>query len=781
MKPTNPSNLWVTVTVVLAAVTFVLYAPVLHHDFVGLDDQVYVTDNPTVQDGLTWKGIGWAFTSVHGSNWHPVTWLSHMLDCQLFAMQSGMHHLTNLILHAANACLLFYVLFRMTALVWPSALVALLFAIHPTHVESVAWVAERKDVLSTFLALATILAYVRYTEQPSARRHLLITAALAVGLCAKPMLVTLPFVLLLLDYWPLNRFNDCKPTLADHLTRARRLIAEKLPLMLLVILSSAVTLYAQRSGGAVVGAELLSIESRVGNAMLSYVKYLYMAVWPTGLAVYYSHPFTRPDGVAVIGATLLLGALTVIALAAARKHPYIAVGWLWYIGMLVPVIGVVQVGSQMLADRYTYVPLIGIFIAVAWTLQSFVTQARQPSALRKRIVVVTATACLAALTVTARAQIGYWRDSVTLFQRALDVTTDNAPAHMFMAQTLYPLGREQEAIEHYEAALRINPRAPDTIYNLGYAYHLSGRNVEALARFNEVLRYRPNHANANFHIGRTLVEAGRYQQAIEHSLRALRADARFVMAHEHLGWALFELGRFEDAIPHLLQWLEANPAATATRLRLGQSLVALGDLPNAVEQLKIVVEHKSDDPELLATLGQALTPLGRVAEAIDAYNKALQLDPEYIEVSNNLARIYATYRDEQFRDGEKAVALAEDVCRRTNYENPVILDTLAAAYAEQGRFDEAVKTATRAVEIARHAVEFARSNGNAEASSSADSGAADARATSDGATIAGSMSDSAAEEVLALLEERLAIYKAGQPLREPPEPTPTESESEQRP
>ncbi|MCH7632891.1 MAG: tetratricopeptide repeat protein [Planctomycetes bacterium] len=595
----------------------------------------------------------------------------------------------------------------MTAIVWPSALVALLFAIHPTHVESVAWVAERKDVLSTLFALVTILAYVRYTEQPSVRRYLVIIAALAVGLCAKPMLVTLPFILLLLDYWPLNRFKDCKPTLGDHLACTRRLIVEKLPLMLLVILSSVVTLYAQRSGGAVVGAELLSIDSRIGNAMLSYVKYLYMAVWPTGLAVYYSHPFTRPDGVAVIGATLLLGALTVLALAAAKKRPYVAVGWLWYVGTLVPVIGVVQVGSQMLADRYTYVPLIGIFIAVAWTLHSFVTQAHRPSALRKRVVIAIVTVCVAALTVTARAQIGYWRDSVTLFQRALDVTTDNFPAHMFMAQTLYPLGREQEAIEHYETALRINPRAPDTIYNLGYAYHLSGRNAEALARFKEVLRYRPNHANANFHIGRTLVEAGEYRRAIEYSLRALRKDPRFVLAHEHLGWALFELGRFDEAIPHLLQWLEAKPAATATRLRLGQSLIVLGDLPNAVEQLKIVVEQKPDDAELLATLGQALTPLGRVAEAIDAYDKALQLNPEYIEVSNNLARIYATYRDEQFRDGEKAVALAEDICERTNYQSPIILDTLAAAYAEMGRFDEAVTTAKRAVEIARQTVEAA--------------------------------------------------------------------------
>ncbi|MCH7596891.1 MAG: tetratricopeptide repeat protein, partial [Planctomycetes bacterium] len=340
------------------------------------------------------------------------------------------------------------------------------------------------------------------------------------------------------------------------------------------------------------------------------------------------------------------------------------------------------------------------------------------------------------------------------------------------------------------------------------AYHLSGRNVEDLARFKEVLRYRPNHANANFHIGRTLVEAGEYRRAIEYSLRALRKDPRFALAHEHLGWALFELGRFDEAIPHLLQWLEAKPAATATRLRLGQSLIVLGDLPNAVEQLKIVVEQKPDDAELLGTLGQALTPLGRVAEAIDAYDEALRLNPEYIEVSNNLARIYATYRDEQFRDGEKAVALAEDICERTNYQSPIILDTLAAAYAEMGRFDEAVTTAKRAVEIARQTVEaartveVARTDDNAEASgsagssgfagstSSSGSGAADARAASDGATIAGSTSDSAAEEVLALLEERLAIYKAGQPLREPPElaaasappePALSESESQERP
>ena len=548
----------------LIAATLAVFWRTLDNNFINYDDDNYVTANQHVQAGLTGESISWAFTSTVENNWHPLTWISHILDWQRYGQNPMGHHLTNLLFHIATVLLLFVVLYWMTKRVWRSAFVAALFAIHPLHVESVAWVAERKDVLSTFFWLLTMLAYVWYVERPKARRYILVVALFALGLMAKPMLVTLPFALLLLDYWPLKRL------LAGRRHSWRGLILEKSPLFALSAASSVVTYFVQK--GAVSSFDVLPLWMRVENAAVSYVTYIIKAIRPDNLAVIYPYPRHGLPIWEVVGAALLLVAISVVVLRCARRLPYLSVGWFWYLGTLVPVIGIVQVGLQAMADRYTYVPLIGIFIIIAWGV---------PDLLRSRglsqsgyVAVPAAIIIIGALTAATWKQVGYWRDSVTLFKHALACTKDNYVAHSNLAAALVRRpGELDKAIAHCHAALRIQPDSAEAHFNLGNALSRQGKPNDAIAQYREALRANPGDPEVHNNLGAALTAQGRTEEAIIHYKKALRIRPDCAETHNNLGNALSMQGKsnwsaiesWQTCVGRWLHFLSRPPSGSSAR------------------------------------------------------------------------------------------------------------------------------------------------------------------------------------------------------------------------
>lgn len=515
------------IAVGLVAAVLAIYAQTAHHAFLSYDDPGYVTGNASIRDGITWQSLRWAVTATDVYNWHPLTWLSYVVDYQLYGLNPRGYHLTNVALHAANTLLVFAVFRRMTGDVWPSALVAALFGVHPLHVESVAWVSERKDVLSTFLALLTMGAYVRYAERRATGWYLTALAMFALGLAAKPMLVTLPFVLLLLDYWPLRRLEPGGHAAGKNLGR---LIAEKLPFVVLSAACSAMTVYAQSAGGAVAALDRFSLGVRVMNALVSYVAYLEKMVWPVGLSVRYPHPGAAlPVWKAVVAAGILL-AVTAAVIRWLRSRPYVAVGWLWYLGTLIPVIGLVQAGDQAMADRYSYIPLVGVFVAIAWGL-------RDASAAWPRVWLVIpwlAAAAVVILTATAWNQTRYWRDSITLYEHSLSVIESDPLLHYNLANELREQGRLGEAVRHYQDAIRFDPTYVAAHTNLGPILAQQGRTDEAIAHYATALSLKPDLAEAHNNLGMLLGEQGHVADAIPHFEEAVRLKPELDGARQNL-------------------------------------------------------------------------------------------------------------------------------------------------------------------------------------------------------------------------------------------------------
>ena len=592
--------LWVSLGLIAANV--VVYAPVWHHDFINFDDPSYVTENPHVLGGLTWPAVRWAFSTGYMSNWHPLTWLSHMLDVQLYGVNPGPHHLTNLVLHIVNSILLFGLLHRMTGALGRSAFVAALFAIHPLHVESVAWVAERKDVLSTLFWMLALWAYLEYLRQPRLGRYLVMLLLFALGLMAKPMLVTFPFILLLLDYWPLGRvaFGGA-PASSARKTRSlvAELVREKLPLFGLVLASSVVTFMVQQRQGAIVGLDLLPWDRRVANALVSYFAYIGKMFLPTRLAVFYPYPRSIPAWLA-IGALLGLIVISIVMIRAGRRYAYLPIGWFWYLVTLIPVIGVVQTGLQSMADRYTYVPLIGLFIIMAWGIpELFVHWPYHRIALP-----VAAALVIAACIITARGQVGYWRSSNALWAHSLEVTPDNFFAHYNLGIALPPQGRASEAIAQYSDVLRLNPYYAEAYNGLGVVLAGEEKFSEAVAQYDEALRLRPDYAQAHYNLGVALAALGKDDEAIAQYSAAVRLDPDYVAAHYNLGNALVRQRRGSEAIT---QYLE-------------------------------VIRLKPNDAEAHNNLGVALTNQGKDSDAIVQYSEALRLKPDYAAAHYNLEK-----------------------------------------------------------------------------------------------------------------------------------------------
>ena len=550
----------------LIAVTLVAYWGVQNHEFINYDDGLYVTENYRVQAGLTMKSVTWAFTSTHASNWHPLTWLSHMVDCQLFGLNPGYHHLTSLLLHIANALMLFLVLKRMTGSVWKSSFIAALFALHPLHVESVAWVAERKDVLSTFFWILTIWAYVYYTQRPNLARYLLVVLSFSLGLMSKPMLVTMPFILLLLDDWPLGRSRvgrlgcDLNSQTAHSLNFRKPqsvwagLVLEKVPLFGLAAASSALTFFAQQQGGAVRSLEVFPIETRISNVLVSYVSYIGKMLWPYRLALPYPYPEMLPMW-QVAGASLFLVSVSILVIHYGKRHSYLRVGWLWYLGTLVPVIGLVQIGSQAMADRYTYIPLIGLFIMMVWGIPDILAGWRY----RRVLFVISAAVLFLSFIMITRDQVRHWCNSITLFKHTLNVTTNNFTAYGQLGLALSGQGRFQEAIPILSVALQLRPSHPETYNHLGVISAQEGKTQEASAYFSKALRIKADYAEAHSNLGAILLQQGKIQEAIEHFTEAVRINPNFPVAHFFLGFAYLLIGDQNSALEEYKILVQINP------------------------------------------------------------------------------------------------------------------------------------------------------------------------------------------------------------------------------
>lgn len=542
-KPDRRTLAWL-----LGLAVLVVFARAGSFEFVLFDDPAYVQENPHVARGLTLEGIARVFTHGHGANWHPLTGLSHMLDCELFGLNPGGHHFTSVAIHALNAALLFLVLANLTGATGRSLFVAAVFALHPLRVESVAWVSERKDVLSGLFWILTIAAYARYARRPARGRYAATLLVFLAGLMSKPMVVTLPLVLLLLDFWPLRR---CPSPAGDRFV-LNRLLAEKLPFLALSLVAGLITLFIQGKSATTLAEIPLTL--RIGNAAVSYFRYIGKLVWPTDLAFLYPYPDAIPPG-QTLAAVAGLIALTVCALAAARRRPYATVGWLWYVIVLLPVIGLIQVGRQSFADRYTYLPQIGLWMAVTWGLGDVLARVRAP----RWLAPVAGTAVACALAAVTWHQLGFWRNSATLFERAIAVTANNSLAHHNLGVILLKQGKAGEAIPHLERALGYNPNYEEAHFNLGVALSMRGRLPEALPHYAEAVRLHPGSAPWRNELGLALARAGREPEAIEQFAEAVRLDPDFAEGHNNLGVALASQGRATEAIEHFTKAATLRP------------------------------------------------------------------------------------------------------------------------------------------------------------------------------------------------------------------------------
>ena len=597
----------------LVAVTVGIFLPTGNHPFISFDDPGYVTENPRVRGGLTGENVGWAFSSTAMSNWHPLTWLSHMTDVQLFGLDPRGHHLTNVFFHVASTLLLFFLLSGITGSPWQSLFVAALFALHPLHVESVAWVAERKDVLSGCFWFLTLLLYARYVKGPGTLRYLFVLLSFAAGLMAKPMLVTLPVVLLLLDYWPLRR------------PLRWSLVKEKIPLFALSVLSSAVTWYAQEQGGAIKTLEVIPLGSRIGNAMIAYGKYIGLAVFPRDLAMLYPFPGSISPW-EVLGAFLLLVLVCALVVVYRQRCPYLVTGWFWFLFTLVPVIGIVQVGGQAMADRYTYLPLTGLFIACAWGVNDLLRGWRYRTAVL---------ATLAGLIVAASAavtwrQVGYWKDNLTLYRHTLEVTTGNYVIRNNYGVALAQEGRLDEAITQYREALTIWSRAANAYINLGDAMAQQGNYPEAIRYYQQALRIEPDYALALENMGRSLTAMGRDDEAVAIFEQSITMEPSRSGAYLNLAILLVRRGRLEEGWRHYETALRLEPYSAKPPINMGAALGQRGLLEEAAGCFRQALRIAPASVEAHFNLGVVLARQNRPEEAAQHFSEVLRLRPDSV-------------------------------------------------------------------------------------------------------------------------------------------------------
>jgi tetratricopeptide (TPR) repeat protein len=715
----------------LAAIVWFVFGQTLRHGFVNYDDETYVYENPKIISGLTRAGIFWAFTHAHVGNWHPLTSISHMLDCQVYGLNPGGHHFTNVLLHTLAVVLLFLLLQQITGALWRSAFVAAVFAIHPLRVESVAWISERKDVLSGLFFMLTLVAYTRYVSGArSLLKYLLVAFLFALGLMAKSMLVTLPCVLLLLDYWPLRRFGHY--SLGNDATFARRstfpqLLAEKIPLFFLSSVVSIATWWTQRA--AMRSTVELPLVVQVGNAIISYARYLWQLLWPTDLAPFYPYPHAIPLP-RVLAAALLLGAISAAVVRFRRKLPYLITGWGWYLIMLLPVIGLVQVGSQARADRYTYLPQIGIVLALTWTIAEATAGIRQ----LRRVIAFGAVAITVALAGRAYHQTRYWRKNESLWLHTLAVTQNNDAAHNSLGDVWLNDGRVDDAMREFQAALKITPDFFIARNNLGLAYLQKGELADAITEFRRALSRDPQNVKCRFNLAAAFLTSGRAAEAISEYQKALAIQPDSAQGHSDLGNAYMRAGRLADAIAQFKIALLLRPRYADAEYNLGIAEIQNGNRAEAIRRFQNTLALAPDNAGAHNNLAVALLLEGRPDDAIahlerclalqpanvDAHNnlafalagkqqwnaaighwrKALEIDPENLAAQSSLAWTLATAPDSAVRNGAEALTISQHLSQSTNALNPMLFRVLGAAYAETGQFPKAIETARRAIDLA---------------------------------------------------------------------------------
>ncbi len=683
----------------LAVVTVIAFEQVRLNEFIGYDDYKYVVGNPQVKAGITHKSFFWAFTTTFASNWHPLTWLSHMMDCEIFGLNPYWHHLTNLFFHVANTLMLFWVFNRMTGAVWGSAFVVALFALHPLHVESVAWVAERKDVLSGLFWILTMAAYVRYAERPSVRRYVPVLLALGLGLMAKPMLVTLPFVLLLLDYWPLQRLQWYRRGQVEDLQEgesgratyqrasARCLIIEKIPLLVLAVASSTITSRVQRISGAAPGTEDWSVISRISNALVSYIAYIGKMIYPSNLAILY--PLKRLPLWQPICALVILVLLSAGVIYWGRRRRYLAVGWLWYLGTLVPVIGFVQVGTQAMADRYTYLPLVGIFIMIAWGVGELTAKWRY-----KRVGLgVTAGVVLATLVICTRVQVRHWQNNLSLFGRALEVTENNYVMHSNYGGALFEEGRFDEALAHFNEALRISPKYADARRNAGIVLLRQGKVDEAIAAFAEVLSYRGDWPITHNYLGLAQAQKGEFDLAVKNYNAALQLKPDYVEAIKNLGIVLKEQGKTDEAVNKWKTGLEIEPDNPDIHYNMGLVMSEQYKYDAAVDHFKITLAARPHWAEAHHNIGAVYYLQGKLDLAVQHCFEAIRLNPDYYDAHQNIGLIMAKQGklDEAIRHLNKALEAEQP--------RPEVYYNLGGVYYRQGKLRLAAEQCAEALRL----------------------------------------------------------------------------------
>jgi tetratricopeptide (TPR) repeat protein len=649
----------------LAVFTSLAFLQLEGCDFINFDDPAYVSENVHIRSGLTLGSIRWAFTTAYQANWHPLTWMSHMLDIQVFGLNPRWHHLTNLFFHVLNTILLFLIFCRMTNAPWKSAFVAALFAIHPLHVESVAWVAERKDVLSTFFWMLTMGAYVRYVEHPRIGNYLAVPACLVLGLMAKPMLVTLPFVLMLLDFWPLRRLDKPNRQAAaeindpphgnkrkkksdgvgglkgaaqakkpgDHPYRwasIRPLVVEKIPLFVLAALSCAATYAAQAKGGAVKSLQSFPLDARISNALVSYLIYIGKTIWPGDLAVYYPHPGFLPAWL-VLGAATLLGAATAAVIWMAKRSPYLATGWLWFAVTLLPVIGMVQVGNQGMADRYTYIPLIGLFILAVWGIPEIVGKWQY----RKEALFALSAVILPSLFAVTWVQTGYWQNSIRLYNHALKANSSNDVVRYNLGLAYAKIGDLRQAIENYDRAVEINPGYLDVYVSRGIVYDELRAYPRAIEDFDMAVKIDSQCAYAFNDRGAAYAKLGKGAQAIEDYGRAISVNPEYAEAHYNRG-ILYQLaGNLRQAIEDYDRAIAINPEYAEAYGNRGAAYHTLGNYGQALSDYGNTIRINPERAEPYYNRGVVYAGIGDHRQAIADFNKAIELKPAYAEAYNN--------------------------------------------------------------------------------------------------------------------------------------------------
>lgn len=749
----------------MAILVLAVFGQTAWFSFVNYDDNKYIYENLVVQKGLTWEGVRWASTYSEIGHWHPLTWLTHMADCQIYGLWAGGHHLTNVALHTISTLLLFLVLRRMTGRLWRSAFVAAVFAVHPLRAESVAWIAERKDVLSGVFFMLTLWAYLNYVEKPSFGHYLAMFVLFALGLLAKNMLVTLPFLLLALDWWPLGRMRGRRPEDAEESepsagTPIWGLVKEKIPLMLLSAGSCIATAMASEK---LAEANRIPALTRLGNAAVTYVIYMEQMVFPAGLASLYPYPQNGLPIWKVCGALAMLLAVTALVVAGREKRPFLLVGWLWYLGMLVPAIGIVQISYYAHADRYTYLPEIGLALAATWAVADLSAGwERRKVLLGSMMVVVVGT-----LAVCCQVQASYWKNGELLWRHTLSCTKNNFIAHQDLADFLRLAGRLDEAGAQYSQALALRPNDVETLNDLGNIQAMTGHDASAMENYKQAMTIRPSFVDSYANLGNLLMHTNvdeaiaQYRRglaiapgtlkllndlgkalaikgddagAIEQYQKVLAIEPGYANAHFNLGNRYLKLGKYEEAAAQYRKSLEIQPEDQEAQTKLGKALLLKGDFagamtcfektmnmspdpfsrwldlgngllqqedwPTAMACFRQAVKINPRSADAWANLGLACFRAGECKEAIDSWQQSLAIKPDQQLVQNNLARLLATATDASLRDGAKAVALAAQANQSSGGGNPVILQTLAAAYAEAGSYELAVAAARQALELA---------------------------------------------------------------------------------